>query len=869
MSNQPPKWLDQLLERFCAPELLEEVLGDLHERYYLRVQKEGVNKARKGYWREMLAYMRPSIFKRPTFDNSANNMTMLNNYFTIALRNLSKHKSFAVINVAGLTLGITGALIIFLLVRFELSFDTFHSKTDRIYRVITGSIPDEAESYGTGTPHGLAKILEEDFAEIENVATIYHLNPKKTQIEIDEDIVNNPHTYFSTPSFFEIFDFEWTIGSPQKSLSQPGQAAINESLAKQYFDGDAIGKRIRLNNEFDLVISGVIQDVPKNTDFPIQIAVSHATFAASPKFEEAYSASHGSGYQTYLLLNENTKPAPLEAKFPAMVTNYLGEEVAEKYLAHKLQPLNDIHFDEAFGGGNFSNRAVSKESLWSLTFIGVFILIIACINFVNLATAQANKRAKEVSVRKALGSTRKQLFLQFIGETFALTFIATMMSVSLTLLLLPQLQAWIDIPLDQAMVLQPLVLAWLVGQCVVISLLAGLYPALILSKIQTAMVYKNVLTSSYTSGLLLRKGLVTFQFVIAQLLIFGTIVVVSQNKYFNTQALGYDKEAVIIVDVPQDETNRLKSFRNNLAKHTPVKEVSLSMNAPSATSNKWFNWFWHKSDTEGKLLEVKPIDEYYLDLYDITLLAGEALTESDNGVVVNETLLKAIGITDPEQALQETITIGGQEVTIKGVVQDFHTLSLHQEIYPLILVNMEDRFQLASLKIDLAQASEAISIVEEQWQKMFPDYYFTYRFLDDDIATWYEEERKTSRLLSLFASIAIFIGCLGLYGLISFVTAQRVKEIGIRKVLGATVQHIVYLFTKDFIFLVVIAFVVAAPIGYYFMQQWLADFTYKIDLSWWMFAVAALAGLLIAGITVSFQSIRAALANPVDSLRNE
>ena len=495
--------------------------------------------------------------------------------------------------------------------------------------------------------------------------------------------------------------------------------------------------------------------------------------------------------------------------------------------------------------------------------------MIACINFVNLATAQANKRAKEVGVRKALGSTRKQLFLQFIGETFALTFIATMMALSLTLLLLPQLQAWIAIPLEQALVLQPFVLAWLAAQCIVVSLLAGLYPALILSRFQPAMVYKNTLVSGYSSGLLLRKGLVTFQFVIAQLLIFGTIVVVSQNDYFNTQSLGFDKEAVIIVDMPKDESPRLKSFRNNLAQYAPIKEVSLSMNAPSATSNKWFNLFFHPSDTEGKSVEVKHIDEHYLELYDISLLAGETLTEGDNDIIVNEALLQEIGITDPQRALQETITIGGQEVTIKGVVQDFHTLSLHEKIYPLILVNMENRFQLASLKIDLAQASEAISMVEAQWKEVFPDYYFTYRFLEDDVATWYEEERKTSRLLSLFAGMAIFIGCLGLYGLISFVTAQRVKEIGIRKVLGATVQHIVYLFTKDFILLVMIAFVVAAPIGYYFMQQWLADFTYKVDLSWRMFAVAALAGLSIAGITVSFQSIKAALANPVGSLRNE
>ena len=247
-----------------------------------------------------------------------------------------------------------------MLVRFELSFDTFHTNTNRIYRVITGSDPGEQDSYGTGTPHGLAKILEEDFAEIEDVATIYHLNAKKTQIKINDDIVNNPHTYFSTPSFFEIFDFEWVMGSPQKSLSQPGQAVINQTLADQYFDGEAIGKRIRLINAFDLEISGIIRDVPQNTDFPIQIAVSHATFAASSEYKEAYSVSHGSGYQTYLLLR-STNPAILEAKFPTMVANYLGEEVAEKYLAHKLQPLSDIHFDEAFGGGNFSNRAVFKS----------------------------------------------------------------------------------------------------------------------------------------------------------------------------------------------------------------------------------------------------------------------------------------------------------------------------------------------------------------------------------------------------------------------------------------------------------------------------------------------------------------------------
>ena len=867
----PPRWLDRLLERFCAPHLLEEVLGDLHERYYLRVQRVGEAKANQQYWREVLAYLRPSVIKRPASQPPKPiPMDMLKNYFTIALRNLRKHQSFAVINIAGLTLGLSCALVIFMIVRFELSFDTFHTKADRIYRVITGSTPSDSASYGTGTPHGLASILQEDFPEVEKVGVIYHLNTQKTQIEVDHNLVNAPHTYFVTPSFFDMFDFTWVVGNPQQSLSQPGQVVISQTLANQYFQGDAMGQRIRLNNEFDLVVSGILQDVPENTDFPIQLAVSHATFATSEPFQEAYSESHGSAYHTYLLLNKKASPAALESKFPAMVEKYLGKDVAENYLAHTLQPLHDVHFNEALGGGNFSDRAVSKTSLWSLSLIGGFILIMASINFVNLATAQAIRRSKEVGIRKVMGSTRRQLFLQFIGETFTLTFIATVLSLVLVSLLLPSLNSLLDIPLDENVFSHPYLLLWLGMLCGVISLLAGCYPALVLSSFKPVLVIKNAMSQQPSGGLLLRKGLITFQFVITQVLIIATLVVVSQNHYFRTQSLGYHQEAVLTVDVPEQEPQKIETLRNRLSQHPEIQGVSFSMNAPSATSNKWWNYFFHASDPqEGKLVEVKPVDDQYLALYNITLLAGDLLRPGDSSILVNEAFLKEIGMADPQGALQEVVTIGGQDVTIKGIVRDFHTLSLHQKINPLMMVYMEDKFQLASIRIRMAEAQEAITIVEGQWKEAFPQYYFSYRFLDDDLASWYEKERKTSRLLSLFAGIAIFISCLGLYGLISFITAQKTKEVGIRKVLGATVSHIVYLFTKDFVLLVAIAFGIAAPLGYYFMQQWLADFTYKIDLSWWMFAVAVLVGLVIAMITISFQSIKAALANLVDSLRNE
>ena len=866
----PPRLVTRFLAWYCHPDLLDEVEGDLYELFQRRVETEGLWKAKAFYCLNVLMFLHPDYVKRREQHYSITHTAMFKNYFKIAFRNLGKHKSFAVINIAGLTLGLSCALIIFLLVSFELSFDTFHSKADRIYRVLTASDLGDADSFGTGTPHGLAQILQEDFPEVEKVSTMYHLDTEKTQIEVAGNLIKAPHAYFATPSFFEIFDFQWLTGTPQKSLSQLGQVVISETLANKLFQGDAMGKSIRLNNEFDLVVSGIIADVPEYTDFPMQIVASQATFAASQEYNQEYAGSHGSAYQTYLLLEEGADPALLEAKFSAMVEKYLGKETAEKYLAHALQPLSDIHFDESFSGGNFSNRAISKASLWSIALIGALILLIASINFVNLATAQAVTRSKEVGVRKVMGSTRKQLVLQFIGETFTFTFLATIASVGLTFLLLPQLETFLDTPLHEHAIFQPKVLLWAAVLCIVVSLLAGIYPAIVLSGFQPVSVIKNTFSNKPSGGLLLRKGLVTFQFAITQILIIATIVVVSQNNFVRTQPLGFDQQAIITVDIPEGDLSKMENLRNTLSQYPDIKAISFSQNAPAATSNKSFNFFLHHSDQQkGKLTEVKPVDEYYLALYDITLLAGDPLKEGNSGILVNEALLKEIQIADPKDALGEVITIGGNEVSIKGVVQDFHTLSLHEKIYPLIMVKMESDFQLASFRIDVTKAQTVISLIEQAWKEAFPQYYFTYRFLDEDLASWYAQDRKTSRLLSLFAGIAIFIGCLGLYGLISFVTVQKSKEVGIRKVLGATVQHIVYLFTKDFVILLAVAFIIAAPLGYYFMQQWLADFTYKIELSWWMFALSASTGFVVAGITISFQSIKAALANPVDSLRSE
>ena len=865
--HRPPRWIDRLLESFCAPHLLEEVQGDLRELYGEWRREHGEQRARWLYLWHVLKFFRFFAMRRRHSYHS-NLIDMFKNYFTIAFRNLSKHKSFAVINIAGLTLGIASALVIFLLVRFELSFDTFHSKADRIYRVLSGG-PGEVED--TGTPHGLMEVLEDEFPEIEEVAVAYKLSTASTQIKINNQLSREPNICFVTPSFFDIFDFSWKVGSPEKSLSQPGQVVIDEDLAQKYFQGDAIGKSIRLNNEFDLIVSGIIHNAPANTDFPIQIAISHATFRRGEDFQPEYNANYSSLYHTYVLLEEGADPEATEAKFYGMIEKYFSKDVADNYWAHELQPLADIHFNVTVGWNNISEHSISRATITSLSLIGLFLLVTACINFVNLSTAQGVRRSKEVGIRKVLGSTRRQMAGQFMSETLLLTLVAVVLSYLFIIIAFPYLPSWLDVPLDMALLYQPFIVLLTLGIVVLVSILAGFYPALVLSKFRPSATIKNSFTNRQTGGLILRKGLIIFQFGLSQVLIICTIVVISQMHYFNTASLGFDKEAIVTVDLPESDPQKLQTLKNELIQHADINAISFSVNTPAAvTDNWWTSYNYEATPDEKGRAEQKFIDDDFLDLFDIPLLAGRNIREGDTTqVLVNESFLKDNNLDNPQDALGKEIKFWGLNGSIVGVVKNFHSQSLQDEIPSVIMTRFPNMFQKASFKINQNEAHAAIAQIERRWKAVFPDYYFTYQFLDDHLATMYEQQQRTSDLLSLFAGIAIFIGCLGLYGLISFVTAQKTKEVGIRKVLGATVSHIVYLLTKDFVVLVAIAFAIAAPVGYYFMQQWLADFTYKIDLSWWMFAISAFAGLLIAGLTVSWQSIKAALANPVDSLRNE
>ena len=794
---------------------------------------------------------------------------MLKNVLTISVRNLRRYATYSWINIIGLTLGITCALFIFLIVKFELSYDQYHAKADRIYRINSGG-PEEEKDHDMGSPTGLAPALRAEFMEFEEVATILKLNPDRTQVEINRELARIPETYLVQPQFFNIFDFVWLHGTPETSLRDPNKVVITESLENQFFQGNALGKTIRLNNEDELIVTGIIQDPPMNSDFPIQIAVSHATIE---KKKGAYDPDNFDGwnsyYHTYVLLKKGVDPAVLKPKFKSLVERRLGKESAEKYRAFSAMHLSDIHFIS----DNYNKRTISPDAINTLRIIGIFILLIACINFINLATSQAIRRAKEVGIRKTLGSNRKNLIFQFIGEAFIVTLASMLISFVLVNQLTLLSKQYTDIPLSQETLTQPDTLFLMLIILVAVTLLSGFYPAFVLSGFRPVEALKSAPISMGLKGIFVRKGLIAFQFIITQVLIICTLITVRQTDYFESQPLGFTKEAVLTADLPRPDKSRLSALRNGLLQYPEIKNVSFSLNTPSATINKWWAGFKHESMPEEASVEIKLVDSVYLKMFNILTIAGVNTIEGDSGlnVIANESLTRELGMDKPEKAVGEVIEYWGKRVTIVGVVKDFQTVSLHEGVHPVLITCQEDYFQKVSVKIDMGQTQAAINHFEKEWKAAFPEYYFTYDFLDEQLATFYKEEKKISRLFVAFAFVAISIGCIGLLGLIMFVSAQRTKEVGIRKVLGASITNIATLLSKDFIILVLVAGLIASPIGYYFMDKWLQGFVNRISLAdnAWVFVFSAMLALLFAAVTVGVQSLKAALANPTDSLRNE
>ncbi len=795
---------------------------------------------------------------------------MFRNYLTTAWRHLRKHRGYTIINLLGLSLGITGSLILFLMIQYWLSFDTFHTKAYRIYRIVKESEGSGALSYMPGVPRPLPDAFRNDFPEVKEVAFVSALSFAGTLFTVEDSAGNaknfqeQEHVAYAEPSFFRIFDRPFLAGNPATALDEPNEVVLSEKMAQKYFGNrEVVGKTLLLNGKTNLVVTGILQDYSENTDFPFDLLISYATIKDK---DEGNWGSTASDDQGYVLLAEGQPAEAINERFPAFVKKYYDPKDAEQ-IKHYLQPLRDLHFDPRFS--TFSQTSVPREVIWILGIVAVFLVLIACVNFINLATATAAKRAKEVGVRKVLGSTFAQLVRQFLGETTFITLFSVLIALGLTELLLLKVNTFLELSLRLQVLHNPWVLVFLLSLTVLISLLSGLYPAWVMARFEPVQAFKSTLQKPGTRGFSLRKGLIVFQFIIAQVFIIGTLILFQQLQYIRQADLGFRHDAIVTVRLPDSKADRKKTFQAELERIPAVAQVSLAYSSPMSG---WMSMTSYQMADEPEYYDtqVKYTDQHYLDLFGIKMIAGEGFTETDtlSRVLVNETFVRKHGML-PEEMVGKMIKLWGFTLPVVGVVQDFHTQSLKDAIEPTVMVDNRSHYEIAAIRLEAGRGQQALQAMEEKWTSFYPEYTFDYKFVDDEIADFYEEIEKLSNLINVASLVVIFIGCLGLYGLVTFMAEQRTKEIGIRKVLGASVVSIVRLFSQEFVKLIVIAFVVAAPLVYYLMRTWLQNFEYKIDLGVGIFLAGIAVTLLIALLTVSYRSVRAARANPVESLRSE
>jgi putative ABC transport system permease protein len=806
---------------------------------------------------------------------------MFSNYFKTAFRSLIRNRSYAAINIIGLAVGIAACLLIFLVVQFETSFDQFHSQKNKIYRVVSQSKTADGVNYSSGVPFPVAGSLRIDFPQLENVAAIFAKDDPEIIIPAGDHHqtikkFKEEQVFFTEPQFFKVFDFNWLAGDQKTALAEPNTALLSKETAKKYF-GDwtkAIDQTIKYDNKYLVRITGVLEDVPANSDFPLRLVISYATLNNTDLKTnlDDWNTIFSDAYCFVVL--PSTLPA---ARFDNWLVDFAKRHQTGKNardMGMILQPLREMHYDSRFGV--FSNHIFGKDILTAISLIGLFLLIIACSNFINLATAQAVNRSKEVGVRKVLGCRRAHLISQFMAETFLITLFAMALAIVITFTILPLLNELLQIQLHFKILSDPAIILFIAFTIGVVGILSGIYPAFVLSGFNPIQSLKIKITPKSAGGIPLRRILVIMQFCIAQVLIMGTLVVVSQMDYLRNAPLGFSKDAIINIPIPQNSSDlhKLGALRNQLLQQPGIRNISFCFSSPSADGN-WnsdFN-FDHATKRTDFSANLKWADANYFKTYDLHFVAGGPYAAGDTvkGFVVNEMLLQKLGIRTPQEAIGKYLDFWNKTLyaPIVGVIKDFNVRSLRKPIVPVVIGSWQAVYQQASIHVQPADMIPVLEAVEKIWNNDFPDYYFEYHFLDQQIADFYKQERQLTELYKIFAAIAILLSCFGLYGLVSFMTVQRTKEVGIRKVLGASVINILYLLSKEFTVLILSAFVIAAPVAYYLMHRWLLQYTFRISPGADLFLLTMSASLAIAWGTAGYQAFRAALANPVESLRNE
>jgi len=789
----------------------------------------------------------------------------------IAWRNLWKNKGYTFINIAGLSIGLASCMLIFIFINYQMSFDKDFKNEDKIYRIVTNWSYPGYNEFQKGVPIPVIASSRNEIAGFEKVAGILERGGMIHVKDVSgNDLIKSKEVvYYAEPEFFDIFDMYWVFGIPKQALAEPNTAALSEGMAKKLFGStsNAVGKSFTYNNT-NLKITGVFKDRPVNSSFHLNIVISFRTFSGSTNAVDWTGVN--SSMECYVLLKKGMKAADLDEQLAHFNKTHYQDKGAPGKQANVLQPLNDIHFNADYG--NFAESSITKKDIYGLAVIGLFLILTACINFINLATAQSIGRSKEVGVRKVMGSRRKELVLQFLTETFVTTVIAMLVACVLTEMTLPLMKHLFKEDISFSLFRQPEIFAFIGILIVLVSFLAGFYPALVMSGFSPALAIKNRVIAN-SGNLSLRKVLVVLQFAITIILIISTLVIMKQMQYFREKPLGFASDAVSLIDMPSDSLSRLKynTFRERVMQVPGVAMVSFCKMAPLSDQVRTSDFSYNgKRNTEFEIRNYKA-DENYLGLFDLKLVAGKVFNKAEvtSGCIVNETFLKKMNISDPQEVIGKILNVNESDKVITGVVKDFNDKSLKETISPLVIYPEKEAYDAVAVKIDSKQLVPAMKMINRLWNNTYPNYIYDADFVEDSIAGYYENERITGTLFNVFTGVIIFISFIGLFGLISFVATQRTREVAIRKVLGASTFELVKMLNSSFLVMVLIANLVAWPIAYLFTSYWLAGFAYRIDLSIWPFVLAFVISILIALITTSIKSYRTATGKTIDALKYE
>ncbi|ADB40592.1 ABC transporter permease [Spirosoma linguale] len=801
---------------------------------------------------------------------------MLRNYFLIAFRNLRKHKSFSFINITGVAVGLACFLLIALYVQDELSYDRYNTHADRTYRLTRTFLSSEGTASlrlaQAAPPFG--PLIKQDFPEAEQVVRTID---NGGLVKYGEHSFNEEDMFFAEANLFKVFDFNVTSGNPEHALVNPFSIMFSRPMAEKYFGREnPVGKTVRLYDQFDLTVTGVFEPLPAQSHFHPSFLVSFSTFNDNRVYgaEQLRTNWSNNSFNTYVLLKPNGNPQRMEAAFPSFQDKYVPAEEGRKASAFSilnLQKLTDIHLKSHTDSEIEPTGDMSYIYLFSA--IGLFILLIACINYMNLATARSAGRAKEVGMRKVVGALRSQLIGQFLSESILVVTFSLFIAIGLVLLCLPVLNEFTQKHMAFSQLLDPVFLSVLIGITLLTGLVAGSYPAFFLTSFRPLGVLKGQIASTMRTGKL-RQVLVITQFAIAIALIISTAVVYNQMKYIQNYRLGYAKDQVLLLSDIGDSTTNYETLKQQLLQTGAVRDMGRSSRVPSGRLLDSYGGMAMKGDSMAPVkinLRGLRVDYDFIPAYQISMAAGRnfsrAYSTDTSMVVLNETAVRQLGWT-PEQAIGKPFQYGPAKGQIIGVTKDYHFESLHQQVAALAMILTPRQLNWISIPLK-GNITASIQQVESVWKQYFPQRPFDYQFLDTRFDRLYAREQTQQTLFSIFAGVAILISCLGLFGLSMFMAEQRTKEIGIRKVLGASEASLVALFSQDFMKLVLVALVIASPIAWYAMHTWLSDFAYRTDIHWWVFLLAGGLTIFIALLTVSFQSVKAALMNPVKSLRSE